>query len=99
MRRYRDRQEDLNIFLHHMHNFLSKQMLDYAIFLVEPLQNQTFNRAKLINIGYVLASRLYKWDCFIYHDVDLLPENLLNYYACSEKPRHLSVMIDKFSYR
>ena len=38
-------------------------------------------------------------DCLIFHDVDLLPENERNIYACdSNYPRHLSVSIDKFLY-
>ena len=32
---YRDREEHLGIFLGHMHNFLQKQMLEYAIIIVE----------------------------------------------------------------
>lgn len=34
-----------------------------------------FNRAKLMNIGYREASLLYDYQCFIFHDVDLLPED------------------------
>ena len=39
------------------------------------------------------------FDCFIFHDVDLLPENDRNLYTCPEQPRHMSVAVDKFNYR
>jgi hypothetical protein len=44
---YRDRLENLELFLMHMHPFLKKQQLEYGIYLVEPLANLTFNRGKL----------------------------------------------------
>lgn len=37
--------------------------------------NQTFNRAKLMNVGFVEAMKQYDWQCAIFHDVDLLPED------------------------
>ena len=45
----------------------------------------------LFNIGYLEAAKTGDWDCFIFHDVDLLPENDLNVYNCSQMPRHMSV--------
>jgi hypothetical protein len=53
-----------------------------------------------MNIGYVESIKLYNnYTCFIFHDVDLLPEDDRNLYTCSNRPRHLSVSIDKFKYR
>lgn len=96
---YRDREEHLRIFLHNIHAFLRKQQLDYAIFVVEQVSNQTFNRGKLMNVGFVEASRLYGWHCFVFHDVDLLPEDDRNLYTCPQQPRHMSVAVDKFNYK
>ncbi|VDN31839.1 unnamed protein product [Gongylonema pulchrum] len=96
---YRDREVHLRIFLHNLHSLLSKQQLDYAIFIVEQHANETFNRAKLMNVGFAEAMKLYDWQCFIFHDVDLLPENDRNIYSCPEQPRHMSVAIDKFKYK
>ena len=35
----------------------------------------SFNRGMLLNIGYVEAMKDFNWDCVIFHDVDLLPED------------------------
>lgn len=58
-----------------------------------------FNRAMLMNVGYVEALKERTFDCFIFHDVDLLPEDDRNLYTCPEQPRHMSVAVDKFKYR
>ena len=70
---YRDRAEHLSLFLRHMHPFLSKQQIDYGIFVVEPLAHLTFNRGLLMNIGFLRALNITqsKWQCFMFHDVDL----------------------------
>ena len=52
----------------------------------------------LMNVGYVEAKKAYDFACFIFHDVDLLPENDRNLYSCPGQPRHMSVAIDKFNY-
>ena len=38
------------------------------------------------------------FDCFFFHDVDLVPENDHNIYECFDNPRHYSGYIDKFNY-
>ncbi|EPB72230.1 N-acetyllactosaminide 3-alpha-galactosyltransferase [Ancylostoma ceylanicum] len=96
---YRDRDSHLRILLHNLHSFLTKQQLDYAIIIVEQIANQTFNRAKLMNVGFAEGMKLYPWECFIFHDVDLLPEDDRNLYSCPTIPRHMSVAIDKFNYK
>ena len=47
----------------------------------------------LFNIGFKMAMEMSDnyWDCFIFHDVDLLPEDDRNLYSCPTKPRHMSV--------
>lgn len=39
-----------------------------------------------------------KFPCLILHDVDLLPLDEANLYACLKQPRHMSASIDKFRY-
>ena len=36
--------------------------------------------------------------CFVFHDVDLLPLNAQNLYACSNLPIHLSAFVDTFRF-
>ena len=58
-----------------------------------------FNRAMLMNVGFIEALKLYSYDCFIFHDVDLIPEDDRNLYTCSEQPRHMSVAVDVLEYK
>lgn len=96
---FRCRGEHLLIFLQHMHPFLKKQQLDYTIYIIEQEGDGLFNRALLMNVGYIEALKRRNYDCFILHDIDLLPENDKNLYTCPVQPRHMSVAIDCFKYR
>ena len=45
-------------------------------------------------------SRTEEFDCYIFHDVDMLPENDLNLYFCdSNNPKHIGSYVDKYNYR
>jgi len=96
---YRNRFEQLKIFLRHMHPFLQRQRFYYRIFVVEQLFDDPFNRAGLFNIGYTEAIKMAEFDCFVFTDVDLVPEDDRNYYGCPTSPRHMSVAVDKFNYK
>ncbi|KAL9958834.1 hypothetical protein ACROYT_G035902 [Oculina patagonica] len=96
---YRNRYEQLSVFLRHMHPMLKRQNLDYRIIVVEQAGDTIFNRAILFNIGFKEAMKLDQYECFIFHDVDLIPEDDRNEYSCPTSPRHLSVAVDKFNYR
>lgn len=98
---YRNRETNMKIFMRHMHPFLIKQQIEYGIFLIEPLQNLTFNRGLLMNVGYVEALKQHsnKWQCFVFHDIDLLPEDERNLYTCPERPRHMSHAVSTLGYK
>ena len=49
--------------------------------------------------GFSLLLSVQDYQCFIFHDVDLLPEDDRNLYTCPIQPRHMSVSIDSFLYR
>ncbi|TRY90643.1 hypothetical protein DNTS_003704 [Danionella cerebrum] len=97
---YRNRQSHLRSLLYHLHPFLQRQQIHYAIYIVHQSGNSTFNRAKLLNVGVREALKEQDWSCIFLHDVDLLPENDHNTYSCHPQyPTHLSVAMDKFRYR
>ncbi|CAN7937156.1 unnamed protein product, partial [Ixodes hexagonus] len=96
---YRDREENLRVFLHNMHQVLPRQQIDYGIFVIEQDGKGKFNRAKLFNIGYLESLELYDYDCIVFHDVDLIPEDDRNLYTCPQQPRHMSVAINNMRYR
>ncbi|XP_031824419.1 beta-1,4-galactosyltransferase 2 [Sarcophilus harrisii] len=60
----------------------------------------TFNRAKLLNVGFLEALKEDPaYDCFIFSDVDLVPMDDRNLYRCGEQPRHFAIAMDKFGFR
>lgn len=64
------------------------------------IKKQTFNRAKLMNVGFVEANKFYAFDCFVFHDVDLLPVVTgVPYYCNKDGPMHLVSAMDKFRWR
>ncbi|XP_071137234.1 beta-1,4-N-acetylgalactosaminyltransferase bre-4-like [Mytilus edulis] len=96
---YRNRESHLRTFLYNIHPILYRQELDYGIYVVEQNGSSKFNRAMLMNIGFAEAMKIHDYQCFVFHDVDLIPENDKNIYNCPKQPRHMSVAIDKFKYR
>ncbi|OQR73103.1 beta-1 [Tropilaelaps mercedesae] len=96
---YRDRAEHLNLFVQHIHDFLAGQGIAYALYVIEQSKGDPFNRGMLFNVGFREALKdAGNFCCFIFHDVDLLPENPQNAYVCSSQPRHMCVGIDTFRY-
>ncbi|KAK9501258.1 hypothetical protein O3M35_012001 [Rhynocoris fuscipes] len=71
---FRDRFEELLEFAPHMHNFLSNQQINHKIFIINQVDQYRFNRASLINVGFLIATSE-GCDYIAMHDVDLLPLN------------------------
>ena len=95
---FRDRDEHLRYFLQYMHPTLQRQQLEYRVYVINQKQNGTFNRAKLMNVGYVESQQDLNFGCFVFHDVDLILENDYALYSCPKSPCHLSSAVDKFNY-
>ncbi|CAF1099793.1 unnamed protein product [Rotaria sordida] len=70
---YRNRSNELEIFLPHMNSFLNSQSVDHIFMIVNQVDKHRFNRAALINIGFI-ESRTFV-DYIVMHDIDLLPLN------------------------
>ncbi|MCL4140316.1 UNVERIFIED_CONTAM: hypothetical protein GTU68_011913 [Idotea baltica] len=51
-----------------------------------------------MNVGFVESLVDGPFDCFVFHDIDLLPEDIRHLYHCSFMPRHLNVAPSNFNY-
>ncbi|XP_006864219.1 PREDICTED: beta-1,4-galactosyltransferase 4 [Chrysochloris asiatica] len=96
---HRNREKHLMYLLEHLHPFLQRQQMDYGIYVIHQAGSKKFNRAKLMNVGYLESLKEENWDCFIFHDVDLVPENDFNLYRCENQPKHLVVGRNSTGYR
>ena len=102
-----NRAKHLSQFVPHMKKFLQRQvdmgsMTDYRIYIVEQSDDgRKFNRGKLLNIGFDLArkDKAAAPDVFIFHDVDLLPDNRLGpwYTKFPKTPVHIARVWDRYS--
>ena len=59
----------------------------------------TFNKGRIMNAAFKEALKMYDFQCVVFHDVDLIPEDDRNMYSCPVMPRHMSVAIDEMNYR
>uniref|UniRef100_W5MCA9 Beta-1,4-galactosyltransferase n=1 Tax=Lepisosteus oculatus TaxID=7918 RepID=W5MCA9_LEPOC len=96
---HRNREHHLKYLLYYLHPFLQRQQLNYGIYVIHQAGNYTFNRAKLLNVGFKEAMKEEEWTCMFYHDVDLIPEDDRNLYTCDRHPKHVSIAMDKFGYK
>ncbi|XP_073969983.1 beta-1,4-galactosyltransferase 7 [Rhodnius prolixus] len=84
---FRDRFEELLEFAPHIHNFLLKQNINHKIFIINQVDQYRFNRASLINVGFLVATTE-GCDYIAMHDVDLLPLNPSLSYAYPNSGLH-----------
>lgn len=83
-------QSNLIIFLNHMHLFLSKQKINYGIYLIQSLnKNIMFNKGYLMNIGFIESTKdLFHengFNCFVFHDLNILPKSRKILYKCENE--------------
>lgn len=86
---YRDRAEHLSAFLQHYKDIL-------PIYIIEQETGKPFNRAKLLNIGFLEFG--HKYDYAIYHDVDMLCTHDAAYHVYPEYPLHMATACSQFGY-
>ncbi|MEJ1282539.1 UDP-GalbetaGlcNAc beta 14- galactosyltransferase polypeptide 2 [Cricetulus griseus] len=97
---FRHREHHLRYWLHYLHPMLRRQRLRYGIYVINQHGEETFNRAKLLNVGFLEALKEdATYDCFIFSDVDLVPMDDRNLYRCGDQPRHFAIAMDKFGFR
>ena len=58
-----------------------------------------FNKGAIYNIGFNETLQIDDFDCYVFHDVDLLAENDKNYYGCPESPKHMSPAVNTLKYQ
>ncbi|CAH1781718.1 unnamed protein product [Owenia fusiformis] len=100
---YRDRVDHLRQFLSYMHPFLQHQRVSYRIFVIEQQSPRIFNKAALMNAGFNETTRIFPkmFDCYIFHDVDMLPENDRTVYGCRNDSSaiHFAQHVSKYNYK
>lgn len=93
-------------FVPHMQRFFNRllksgKVSDYHFYIIEQSDDgRKFNRGKLLNIGFDLARKSKRsHDVFIFHDVDLLPQDDLgSWYAKFPKsPIHIARVWGRYS--
>ncbi|CAG04540.1 unnamed protein product, partial [Tetraodon nigroviridis] len=86
---FRERFEELLVFVPFMHNFLNKKKIRHKILVVNQVDHYRFNRASLINVGHLESGN--DTDYLAMHDVDLLPLNeALDYGFPGDGPFHVA---------
>ncbi|CAK8688492.1 unnamed protein product [Clavelina lepadiformis] len=104
---YKNRYQHLLTLLHHLNPILQRQKIMYCVFVAEQFDNGVFNKARVMNAAYLEIMRNWQkhrdphgrlFDCFVFHDVDMLSEDDRNLYLCGKSPKHMSPAIDKFNY-
>jgi hypothetical protein len=100
------RSAHLKQFIPHMIQFLGKlqaqrKLSDFHIYIIDQSNDERkFNRGKLLNIGFDYAKKHNKkHDVFIFHDVDLLPQDDLGdaYATFPKTPYHIARVWDRYS--
>ena len=74
------REQELTFYLYKMIVFLQLQRIEFKFYVIEQDWEDDFNRARLMNIGFVEArkereEREISWDCYLFTDVDKFPVN------------------------
>ncbi|XP_030360768.1 beta-1,4-galactosyltransferase 7 [Strigops habroptila] len=86
---FRERFEELLTFVPYMHRFLSTKRIRHHIFVLNQVDHFRFNRASLINVGFLESGN--DTDYIAMHDVDLLPLNeQLDYSFPEAGPFHVA---------
>ncbi|CBY21737.1 unnamed protein product [Oikopleura dioica] len=79
-------------------HMLHRQNIHFGIYLIiQSNDGHPFNKGRLMNVGFDIAKKD-GFQCFFFHDVDLVPENDKNIYECLDVPRHYAAHCDKWNY-
>ena len=90
---YRDRQQALNKIIPSLKEYISKQVQNFELIVIEQNDNELFNKGLLNNIAFLLNPDA---DYYCFHDVDLIPE--IADYSYPQNPVHMSTFCSQFNY-
>ena len=90
---YRNRETARRLLIPRLKEYVSKQVENFEIIVVEQFNNELFNKGLMNNIGFLLHPNS---DYYCFHDVDLIPE--FSDYSYPEIPSHLSSHCSQFNY-
>ena len=74
-------------------------LFDFQRYPSDKNHSYSFNKAMMMNIAFIEASKLSDYDCFVFHDVDFVAEDDRSMYMCRELPLHLGAYHDNYNYR
>eukprot|EP00095_Tigriopus_kingsejongensis_P010450 snap_masked-scaffold918_size81203-processed-gene-0.2 protein:Tk10450 transcript:snap_masked-scaffold918_size81203-processed-gene-0.2-mRNA-1 annotation:"beta- -galactosyltransferase" len=87
---FRDRFDELTDFVPHLSDFLNRQGIRFEMFILNQVDEYRFNRAALLNAGFLHGLAHSTCDYVALHDVDLMPLNPELSYRYPLTPMHLA---------
>ena len=70
--------------------------------MVEQVDKWTFNKGVVMNAGFLETMKMDNFTCYVFHDVDMVPETDLALYNCppsAEEMVHMAVSVSRWKYR
>lgn len=92
---YRNREEHLKMFVPHMSKYFYERKIPFQFYVIEQEEGKSFNKGKLLNIGFLETCLAYRY--FLFHDVDMLPYGVD--YSFEEDVTHLATKASQFNYQ
>lgn len=87
---HRNRLEHLKEFRDHFASLNIDKNHHIDFFIIDQNNMDKFNRGLLLNLGFLIANKKYRYDRYIFHDVDLYPSQDIYdlYFNCLNKNIH-----------
>jgi hypothetical protein len=94
---YRNREEHLHQFIPRVGKHLKEQGIDFQMYFAHQVDDKLFNRGAMKNIA---AKHAFEDGCdyIVWHDIDMIPEDGVDYSYCKDNPIHLATKISQMNY-